>query len=281
MSIKIITDSTTELSPKEAKELDVAVIPLKTLFGEKEYLDGIDFTPEQFYTKLAQSDVLPTTSQPSPAEFEQFYREAQADGSQIIVICLAASISGTYQSANIAKETCGGDIRIIDSGTATVGLQILVRRAIGLRNEGKTADEIVAIIEEEKKSVCVFAAIDTLEYLYKGGRLSRTSAFAGTLLSIKPLISLSQGELKAIGKCKGQSKAYHEIFKLVEAAGGIDYSKPFGIGYTGDRSQFERFEQMCEPYFAGKKPIIGNIGSVIGTHIGPGAAAIVFFKNPS
>jgi len=278
MDIKIITDSTTEISQKEANELNIVVVPLKSIFGENEYLDGIDLSAEDFYFKLAQSKELPTTSQPSPWAFEQAYRKAQEAGEKIIVICLAEIFSGTYQSANIAKEKCGGDIWIIDSGTSTLGLQILVRLAIKLRDSGKTAEEIVSLIEEEKKSICLFAAVDTLEYLRKGGRLSGVSAFTGTLLNIKPVISLMQSELKVIGKCRGIKKAYEELFRLIQSVGGIDYSKPFAIGYTGDRERFDQFELLCRQRFEGHEPIIGSVGSVIGTHAGPGAVTVTFFK---
>jgi DegV family protein with EDD domain len=278
MGIQIVTDSTTEISQSEAKELGIAVVPLKSLFGEKEYLDGIDMTPEEFYIKLAQAKELPTTSQPTPFDFEQVFRRAQEAGDQVVTLTLPADLSGTYQSACIARESCGEEgIWVIDSETATIGLQLLVKRAIGLRDAGKTAAEIVETIEAEKESIHLFAAIDTLEYLHKGGRLSRSSAIAGTVLKVKPLISLGQGEVKVIGKSRGMKKAYDELFQLVEQAGGIDFSKPFGIGYTGDRDRFDQFELVCQQHFGENEPIVGNIGSVIGTHAGPGAVAITFF----
>ena len=277
MGIRIITDSTTEISMDEAKKLDITVLPLKTLFGDEVYLDGIDITPEEFYAKLAVSEKLPTTSQPSPFEFEETYKQSLEAGDKIIVICIAANLSGTYQSACMARENFDGDIWVIDSGTATIGLQILVRLAISLRDRGKTAEEIVQIIEDKKDSVCLFAVIDTLEYLYKGGRLSRTSTYAGTLLRVKPLVTLQQGVIKIIGKCLGLKKAYEELLRSVKNIGGIDYSKPFSIGYSGDRGHFSRFEQECRPFFGAHIPLVNVVGSVIGTHAGPGAAAIAFF----
>jgi DegV family protein with EDD domain len=276
MGIKIVTDSTTEIRQEEAKKLGISVVPLKTIFGEVEYLDGIDLTPEEFYIKMANSKELPTTSQPSPFDFEQVFRKELEEGNQIITICLAGSVSGTYQSASIASEI-SDNIWVIDSGTATLGLQILVKRALQLVETGKTAKEIVDIIEEEKKSVFLFAAIDTLEYLHKGGRLSRTAAFAGTMLNLKPLISFISGEIKSVGKCRSQKNAYAELFKLVESEGGIDYKRPFAIGYTGNRGHFDNFEQKCKQYFE-SDPIIGSVGSVIGTHAGPGAVVITAFR---
>lgn len=278
MSVSIVTDSTSEISQEEAVRLNISVVPLKTVFGEKEYLEGIDLSPEEFYKKLSYSKELPTTSQPAPFDFEQVFRPSLEAGDQIVVICIAGKLSGTYKSACLAKEKCGGDIWVIDSETATMGLQILVRLAMSLRESGKTAGEIVDIIEEEKKHICLFAVVDTLEYLYKGGRLSATSAVAGTILRVKPMISLQQGEIRVIGKTLGLKKAYGEMFSFVKDAGGIDYAKPFAIGYTGDRERFAQFEQVCRQHFAGHEPQVGAIGSVIGAHAGPGAVAVTFYN---
>lgn len=278
MKIRIITDSTTEITQAEAKQLGITVIPLKTSFGDEEYLDGIDLTPEEFYAKLASNKNLPKTSQLNPFDFEQVFRKAQEAGEAVIVLCLAASLSGTYQSALVAKENCGGDIWVIDSGTTTAAMQILVRHAISLRDGGMEAAELAHRLEEDKKSVLLFAAIDTLEYLYKGGRLSRTSAFAGTILQIKPILTLDRSALKVIGKCRGAENAHKKVLQLTQEAGGIDFDRPFAIGYAGSRERFEPFAQQCESYFEGRQPIICKIGSVIGTHAGPGAVAIAFFK---
>jgi len=279
MSVRIITDSTTEISQEEAGQLNISVVPLRSIFGETEYLDGIDLTPEQFYTMLEESDELPTTSQPTPHDFEKPIREAMEAGQECVIITIAENLSGTYQSANIAKEKCGNEgVWVVDSESATLSQRLLVERAMQLRDEGKSAKEIADVLEEEKKSVRLLAAIDTLEYLYKGGRLSRTSAFAGTLMKVKPIVSLDQGEIKAVGKSRGTTKSHEDLLALVEKEGGIDFSKPFAIGYTGDREKFDRFEAMCREQYAGHEPIVGCIGSVIGTHAGPGAVAIFFFK---
>ncbi|MDR0469251.1 MAG: DegV family protein [Peptococcaceae bacterium] len=278
MSVMIVTDSTSDISQEEAGKENISVVPLKTIFGDEEYLEGIDISPEEFYTKMSQSKSLPKSSQPSPFDFEQIFRRFQEAGDQIVAICLGSRFSGTYQSACIAQEKCGGDIRVIDSGIGTVGLRILVKHAIALREAGKKAEEIADAIEEGKKSICFFAAVDTLEYLFRGGRLSRTSAIAGTLLNIKPLICVEDGEIKVIGKAIGIKKAFKELLNLVRSVGGIDYTKPFAIGYTGERDRFMKFEQMCRDFMEGHEPIISSIGSVIGTHAGPGAVAITFFR---
>jgi DegV family protein with EDD domain len=280
MGVKIVTDSTSEISQADAKKLNIEIVPLKNVFSDKEYREGIDLMLDEFYTKLTEAEVLPTTSQPSPYDFEQVYRKIQEAGDdQIITICISEKLSGTCQSARIAAETCGGDIMVIDSETTTLGLHVLIKYAISLRDEGKTAEEIIEIIEREKKNVCIYAAIDTLEYLYKGGRLSRVSAAAGTLLNLKPMITLTDGVLSSVAKCRGLKKAYEELFKFVEASGGIDASKPFSIGYSGnDRENFDPFAELCKERYAGQGAIVGRIGSVVGSHVGPGAVAICYFK---
>jgi len=278
MSIRIITDSTTDFTSAEAQQLDVSIVPMRTIFGKTEYLDGIDLTHEQFYTMLEQSDELPTTSQPIPHDFEQVIRQAQEAGEASIIITIAEKLSGTYQSAELAKKACGGkDIWVIDSETATLAHRALVERAIELRDQGTPAEEIVHILEKEKKSIRLFAMVDTLEYLHKGGRLSRTSAIAGTLMKVKPLITIRQGEIIPVGKARGSSKAYGELFALTEKEGGIDFDKPFALGYTGNRERLDQFEALFHERYKGRTPLVGSIGSAIGTHVGPGAVGLFFF----
>ncbi|MCL2606266.1 MAG: DegV family protein, partial [Coriobacteriia bacterium] len=221
-----------------------------------------------------------------PYKFEQAYREAHAAGDdQIIVICISSVLSGTYQSAEIAKETVTSEldssIWIIDSESATLGLRNLIHRALDLRDGGKSAEEIVQILEVEKQRLRIFAAIDTLEYLHKGGRLSTAGKIAGTLLNVKPLISLQNGKLQSIGKSRGMNKASEEVWNFVNTDGGIDFSMPVALGYTGDIERFASFEKISEPHLVelgDTKPAILSIGAVIGTHIGPGAVAVSYFN---
>ncbi|MCL2680354.1 MAG: DegV family protein [Coriobacteriia bacterium] len=282
MGIRIVTDSTAEISQQQAQQLGISVVPLNSVFPDREYLDGIDLSKEEFYQMLAAAEELPKTSQPSPYAFEQVYREARDAGDdEIIVICISSVLSGTYQSAEIARESVGGKIWVIDSESATLGLNILVRRALDLRDSGMSAEQIVQAIEAEKQRLRIFAAIDTLDYLHKGGRLSTTSKIAGTLLNVKPLISLVGGELKSIGKCRGMKTASSEVYSFVEKDGGIDFSMPIALGYTGDIDRFAHFEEISTPHLAAmgeQKPAIVSIGAVIGTHIGPGAVAIAYFS---
>jgi len=278
MSVRIVTDSTTDITQEEAARLGITVVPLKSYIAGTEYHQGIDLFVDEFYAMLAEADELPTTSQPSPHAFERVFRPALDAGEQILVITIAEPLSGTFQSACIAAETCGGDITIIDSGQTCLSQSILVYRAIQLRDAGLTATDIVETLEREKGRIHLLAVFDTLEYLYKGGRLSRTSAFAGSLLNVKPLVTIEDSQIVPIAKCRGTAKAYEEVFARIEDAGGIDPALPVAIGYTGDREKFERFEALIRERYPDLALLVFSIGCVVGTHAGPGAVALAFFS---
>ena len=180
MAIRIITDSASDILPKEAEKLNIKVLPLKTYFGEEEYLDGVTITNAEFFQKLVESDVMPTTSQLAPYEYEDAFREAIEAGDEVISISLSSKLSGSYQSASIAAEEFGDAIALVDSENVSLGEWTLVQLAVRLRDEGKSKQEIVDILEEKKKKIRVIALLDTLEYLKKGGRISSAAAFAGT-----------------------------------------------------------------------------------------------------
>jgi DegV family protein with EDD domain len=277
MGIRIVTDSTADIGSEEAKKLGISVVPLKTVFEDGVYRDGIDMTAEEFYQKQASSKKLPTTTQPSPLEFEDVFREALEQGDSVIAIVISGVLSGTVQSADIAKQICGGDIYVIDSESTTIGLRIIVDLAVSLRDRGMSAADAAKIIEKEKKRVNLYAVVDTLEYLKKGGRLSKTAAFAGTLLDVKPIIYLREGELGVKSKVRGLRNAQKEILRMA-AEDGIDLEMPFSIGYTGSPDVFESFRALADEQIGKKNPLISTIGSVIGTHVGPGAVAIAYFK---
>lgn len=191
MKTRIIVDSSVDLTP-EIKER-VRVVPLMVVFGDEEYIDGVTINHKTFYEKLIESDVLPTTSQASPDAFIKEFEKAKEAGEDAVVITLASKFSGTYQSAIIAAEDYD-NVYVVDSASAAVGGSILTELAFRLLDEGKSAKEIAAILEEEKKKIVIVALVDTLEYLKKGGRISAAVAFAGGVLNIKPVLSVTDGE---------------------------------------------------------------------------------------
>lgn len=277
--VKIITDSTADFTAAEAAELGIDIVHLRTRFGDEEYIDGVDITPHQFYEKLVESDVLPTTSQPSPAEFEAAFASALEEAGEVVAITISSALSGTYQSAVIAAEAFGGRVRVVDSLSASIGEQVIVRRAAQLAADGLSAAELAGRIEAERGDVCVLALLDTLEYLKRGGRISAAAAFAGGVLAIKPVITLRDGAVVMAGKARGSKNGGNLLNQFAEKR-GIDFSRPYLLGYTGlsDVLLMKYAADSGELWraYAEELPVTA-IGSVIGTHGGPGAIAVAFF----
>ncbi|MGM9618854.1 MAG: DegV family protein [Oscillospiraceae bacterium] len=277
MRVRIIIDSTTDLLPATKSTLDV--VPLTVHFGEEEYIDGVTMTHKQFYEKLVETDVLPHTSQASPAAFEKVYREVMAAGDSAVVLTLASQLSGTYQSAVIAAEGYE-NIHVVDSGSATIGAGVLAELALRLADEGLDAASIAQRLEAEKKKVRLIAMVDTLEYLKRGGRVSKTVAFAGGLLNIKPVISLTEGEIVLLGKARGSKQGNNLLAAEIEKAGGVDFDKPVLLGYTGlSDALLQKYIEDSRALWEGGRSELNTtiVGSVIGTHAGPGAIAAAFF----
>ena len=279
MSVRIVIDSTTDISP-ELKE-KVTIVPLSIFFGEDEFIDGVTINHKMFYEKLIESDVIPTTSQASPAAFEKIFSDARNSGDSVVVVTIASKLSGTHQSAVIAAEDFD-NVYVVDSKTVAIGAGILTELAVKLKEEGLDAKSIAERITEECEKVHIIALLDTLEYLKKGGRISATAAIAGTLLSIKPVVSLYNGEINVLGKARGSKQGNNLLVKEIQALGGVDFNKPVMLGYTG-LSDILLQKYITDSAFLWEGNLsefnIAAIGSTIGTHVGPGAIAVAFFKN--
>lgn len=277
--IKIITDSTADIDLNYAKQLHIDIVPLKVIINGQEYKDRIDLQPEEFYDLLAHSENLPTTSQPSPQDFASIFSQAKENGDSVIVITLSSVISGTYQSAHIAKDMVDyPHIYIVDSLGTTQMQRLVVLKAVALRDENKSAQDIYYELEDYKHRIRLFAFVDTLEYLYKGGRLSKTAATAGTLLKFKPIIGFKEGKLEMFTKARGTQKATAKIIDLIQADGEIDMSEPICIGYNGSSDGLDKFEKTLKEALHFSETLHGVIGPVIGTHAGPGARLITYVK---
>ena len=278
MKTRIIVDSTADLMP-EYKER-VHTVPLTVNFGTEEYIDGVTIEHKTFYEKLIESDVLPTTSQATPDAFMKEFDKVKEAGEAAVVITLASKFSGTYQSATIAAEDYE-NIYIVDSSSAAMGSGILVELAFRLLDEGKGAEEIAAILEEEKKKIVVVALVDTLEYLKKGGRISKAVAFAGGVLNINPVLSVIDGEINMLGKACGSKMGNNLLVQEIDKAGGIDFSKPVLLGYSGiSDALLKKYIEDSRHIWEGNLDEVRytTVGSVIGTHAGPGAVVVAFFE---
>ena len=279
MKTRIIVDSTADLVPEIKAR--VYTVPLTVHFGQEEYIDGVTIDNKTFYEKLVESDVLPTTSQAAPNDFIKEFEKAKQAGEAAVVITLASRFSGTYQSAVIAAEDYE-NIYVVDGASAAMGTGILVELAFRLLDAGASAQEIAKAMETEKEKIVVVALVDTLEYLKRGGRISKTAAFAGGVLNIKPVLSVVDGEIRVLGKARGSKMGNNLLVQEIDKAGGIDFSKPVLLGYSGlsDALLLKYIEDSRHIWEGNLKEVrYTTVGSVIGTHAGPGAVVVAFFKN--
>ena len=279
MSVKIIVDSTTDLIP--AVKERVETVPLTLRFGDEEFVDGVTIDHKMFYEKLIESDVIPTTSQATPNSFIPYFDKVKEDGDEAVVITLSSKLSGTYQSAAIAAEDYE-NICVVDSGSVTIGSGILVEYALSLVDKGLSARQIADELNEKKNSIIIVALLDTLEYLKKGGRISAAVAFAGGILNIKPVICVDNGgDINMLGKARGSKQGNNLLVQEIEKAGGVDFDKPVLLGYTGlSDTLLVKYVEDSKALWSSAKSELNStvIGSVIGTHVGPGAVAVAFFK---
>lgn len=280
MAVRFIIDSASDILPQEAEKLGMLHCPLKVLFGEEEYRDAVDLTHYEFYEKLVESDEMPTTSQVSPAEFEEAYEKVVSAGDTAVVVTISSKLSGTYQSAIIAAEDYAGKVFVVDSLNVALGERILIQLGLQLAQQGLSAAEIAAKLDEEKYNIRLMALLDTLEYLKKGGRISAAVALAGGLLGIKPVIAVENGEVSLVGKARG-SKQGNNLLRQLVSKSGVDFEKPFCLAYSGlSDTLLQKYIADSAELWQGqaeKLPIV-TVGCTIGAHVGPGAVAVTFFE---
>lgn len=279
MKVKIIVDSTADM-PLEMKE-HISVVPLTIRFGDQEFIDGVTIDSKQFYEMLVECDQLPTTSQASPFVFSEAYEQALEEADQVVVLTVSSRLSGTYQSAAIAAEEYPGKVYVVDSQSVAIGTGILAQYALKLADRELDAEEIAWRLMQKREDIRVIAMLDTLEYLKKGGRISATAALAGGLLNIKPVISIENGEIRMLGKARGSRQANNLLVQEIGKAGGVDFDKPLLLGYTGlSDVLLQKYIRDSAQLWEGNREDLpfAVIGSVVGTHAGPGAVAVAFFS---
>ena len=281
MSVRIITDSASDMSPAEHPAL--RVLPLSVTFGTDVYMDGVDIDHQRFYEMLVERDELPKTGQVNPYAFSQAIAEAREAGDEAVIITVGAKLSGTNQSARTAlAEAPGGDMFVVDSNNVTLGERVLVEYALRLVDEGQGAAQVAAAVEAVRDRVVVIGLLETLEYLVRGGRLSAAAGAVGTLLNVKPVVAAEDGLIVQLGKARGSKNGRNLLNQKVEKAGGIDFSMPLALGYTGlSDAVLKKYIEDSAALWAGHAESelpIHTIGATIGTHVGPGAVAVAFFR---
>lgn len=276
--IRIITDSAADFEPKELEQLNITCIPLAVCFGEEVYQENVDLSKEKFYELLLHSEELPKTAQASPQILLDMFEEAADNGDDAIYFTLSSALSGTYQNAVMAKNLTDSPLcHVVDSLNATGGQRMILEYAARLRDEGKTAAEIVTATEALRSRITLFACIDTLEYLYKGGRISQTAYKLGTLANIKPIITVeSDGSIGIPAKAMGMRKGMDYLCKQAEQH-PADPEFPFYVMYTNNRSVAEALASRLESCgIAMPDNRIIQVGAAIGSHVGPDACGIVY-----
>ena len=279
MKIRMITDSASDLLSPHRPE--VTVLPMTITFGEEQFRDGVDLTHRQFYEKLIEGEELPTTSQIAPAQFEEAFRDAVEAGESVVAVVLSSKLSGTYQSACIAAEEFPGKVFVVDSANATIGERILVERGLELMDQGLDAAAIAAKLDEEKADIRLVALLDTLEYLKRGGRVSASVALVGGLLAIKPVVAVQDGEVVVLGKARGSKNGNNLLVQEIRKTSGVDFDRPYLLGYAGlNDSLLQKYIADSAALWEGQADSLptGTVGGTIGTHVGPGAIAVAFFR---
>jgi DegV family protein with EDD domain len=278
--IKIVTDSTAYLPDSIVRQNDLRVVPLCVHFGDKTYKEGVELSSDEFYTRLKEAPVLPTTSQPSAGEFHEVFTELAAAGHEIVVLTISSRLSGTWNSAMAAREMMpDAKISVVDSLSTSVGLLLLVQAAVNARDAGASREEIVQQVEDIKKKLHVFFVVDTLEYLAKGGRIGNAKAFLGTLLKVKPILFFKDGAIEPLEQVRSKRKAQARMVDLVEeCVGGRAPEASIALCHALAPDETAILAKEIQERLGCAAPPITDVGPVIGTHTGPGVIAVAAYK---
>jgi DegV family protein with EDD domain len=270
--IKIVTDSTSYLPPDEIARFDIGIVPLNVHFGEDQvFQEGVTIDIDQFYKMLAESPELPTTSQPSPGQFLDVFTDLTEAGHDVLCVVISSKLSGTYQSALDAKHMLpDANIVVIDSYSTVACLGLMVITAAEMAAEGHTMEEITARVEQMRDDMRLYFVVDTLEYLQRGGRIGAAAAFLGTLLKVKPILTLDEGVVKPLDKVRSKRKAIQRL--LSELASHVAPEQPVQAVTMHAQAPDEMSELVTEIQrrFNCQRTFVGEVGPVVGTHTGPG-----------
>lgn len=282
MAIRIITDSASDVSAEMAEKYGITVVPLCVTFGERQYLSGVTLGADDFYCKLIESDTLPVTSQVSPYQWEEVFKKAIQEGDTPIAITVSSHLSGTYRNACMAASEMNGRAFAVDSLNASLGEAVLVQLAAEKASETAIEPKVLcALLNEKRKAIRILALLDTLEYLKKGGRISSSAALIGGLLALKPVVTIDDGEVKAIGKARGSRSGNNLLKELAVKDGGINFDMPYMLAYSGtDTKLLDKYINDSEELWKGKTDKLPSIqiGPTVGTYIGPGGIALAYFS---
>ena len=277
MTVKVVTDSTSDISAEVVQELGITVVPLYVHFGKETYQDGVDLSADEFYRRLMTEPELPKTSAPSSGAFTETYERLAAETDEIISIHISTKLSATYNSALVGKSGMKVDCRVevIDSLSATIGLGILVIDAAKAALAGKSLDEVTAMVAEIIPRTHCIAVVDTMDYLYKGGRIGKAQALLGSALNIKPLIAIQDGEIYPLGRVRGLPKA---IARIIELASKFHNISEMALAHTTTPDELEVVAERLAPLFPHGRIYKSRCGPTIGTYLGPGCLVLAVIE---
>lgn len=284
MSVQFVIDSGADTTPAERQAQGLHLVPLRVIFPDGEFLDGVDITPPEFYRRMAASESLPTTSMASAYDFETVIGPLVDQGDEVVVLTISGALSGTVQSACMAAEEYPGRVFVVDSLNITCGIRVQLEYAMRLREKGLSAADIARELVRAQKRVRLVGLLETLENLKKGGRLSKTAAFAGELLGVKPVVQMKDGAVQILGKARGMKHGREQMIQRIYEAGDIDFTMPVWIGYTGENDSAKTgFLDAASDQWEGRlaQAPCCHAGSCIGTHAGPGVVAVAFYARES
>lgn len=277
--IKIVADSLSDVPKRLEEELDIEILPLTVIFPEGEYKDGKNLSPQEFYDKLKASTELPRTSQITPMVFEEAFERILKDYDEILYIGGSSRASGTYQSSTIAKANFpDAKIETFDSMALSFGIGMMVVEAAKMAKNGKTMEEILQFLKEDKDNVDYIFTVDTLEYLQKGGRISSTKAAIGTLLNIKPVLTVKDGLVEAVDQVRGKKKIIEKMISIAKENGSDLQNQIMAIAHASNPELAEKLREEVTAQLNPKEIIMTEMGPSIGTHAGPGTVALFFRK---
>jgi DegV family protein with EDD domain len=275
MTVKIVTDSTSDISYELARTLNIEIVPVYVKFGDEVYRDGVDISGDGFYRKLATSFVNPITSPPTPADFFKVYSDCLKDAESIVSIHISAKISDTYDSAMKAKKLMKGkgQVEVIDSRFTSVGLALIVMAAARLANAGESISNIVEETQRNINQIRLLGLVDTTKYLVAGGRVNRAIAAVANLFQIKPLLTFKDGEVVRRGLARTYLRGMDDLCEFVEITPNV---QDLAIAYSNVRAQAEELRKRLRSVFPGEKILLAQIGAGLGVHMGPGALVVAF-----
>lgn len=283
--VRILMDSASDIEQAEAEQMGISMIPVEVRLGGETFLDGVNLSHKQFFEKLIEEDGFPKTSQINEYRWGEEFEKMTRAGDQVIAITLSSKLSGTFACAKNAAKRYPGQVFAVDSLNAAAGERILGEYALRLLAGGQDAGTVAEELNEKKKKIRLIAVVDTLKYLRKGGRISGVAALAGEMLSVKPVVSVVGGEVKLVGKAIGSKRSNNLLMQLVEKCGGIDFSMPYALMYSGLSDEYLKkylhdSAALWEGHIDDPNSIPAHlIGSTIGAHVGPDAVGVAFFSN--